>query len=197
MTSEHSTASIDALTKKLSDMPEWSGNLLDPAKSALTEAGMKSVSLEDRAYALSQLNEMVHFHKKHLCSGRGAPLVSATAPSGPFAPDQIDASRRFRTSEAASKMTYNLVVLDGKKDYIADRQEINPDLRATGVVPDEAVTCQIVVPSKTRVRSELRGDHGHRHRAGGGSGADEAAHAILKVWSSTRKESRSYSRSRC
>ena len=92
---------------------------------------------------------MVNFHKKHLCSGQGAPLVSATAPSGPFAPDQIDASRRFRTSEAASKMTYNLVVLDGKKDYLADRQEINPDLRATGVVPDEAVTCQIVVPSKT------------------------------------------------
>ena len=197
MTSEDLTASIDALTRKLSDMPEWSGNLLDPAKSAelvaarwggkasydkpeapLTEAGTKSASLEDRVYALSQLNEMVNFHKKHLCSGRGAPLVSATAPSGPFAPDQIDASRRFRTSEAASKMTYNLVVLDGKKDYLADRQEINPDLRATGVVPDEAVTCQIVVPSKTRLselRSELRGDHGHRRRAGGGSRVDEAA----------------------
>ena len=70
---------------------------------------MKSASLEDRAYALSQLNEMVNFHKKHLCSGRGAPMVSAAAPSGPFAPDQVDESRRFRTSEAASKMTYNLV----------------------------------------------------------------------------------------
>ena len=166
VTSEDLTASIDALTRKLSDMPEWSGNLLDPAKSAelvggkasydkpeapLTEAGMKSASLEDRANALSQLNEMVNFHKKHLCSGRGAPLVSATAPSGPFAPDQIDASRRFRPSDTASKMTYNLVVLDGRKDYLADRQEINPDLRATGVVPDEAVTCQIVVPSKTRL----------------------------------------------
>ena len=47
-------------------------------------------------------------------------------------------------------MTYNLVILDGRKDYLADRQEINPDLRATGVVPDEAVTCQIVVPSTGR-----------------------------------------------
>ena len=165
VTSEDLTASIDALTRKLSDMPEWSGNLLDPAKSAelvaarwggkasydkpeapLTEAGMKSASLEDRAYALSQLNEMVNFHKK-----RGGGLVSATAPSGPFAPDQIDASRRFRPSDTASKMTYNLVILDGKKDYLADRQEINPDLRATVVVPDEVVPCQIVVPSKTRL----------------------------------------------
>ena len=34
VTSEDLTASIDALTRKLSDMPEWSGNLLDPAKSA-------------------------------------------------------------------------------------------------------------------------------------------------------------------
>ena len=70
VTTEDLTASIDALTRKLSDMPEWSGNLLDAAKSAelvaarwggkasydkpeapLTEAGMKSASLEDRAYA--------------------------------------------------------------------------------------------------------------------------------------------------
>ena len=68
VTSEDLTGSIDALTRKLSDMPEWSGNLLDPAKSAelvaarwggkasydkpeapLTEAGMKSASLEDAA----------------------------------------------------------------------------------------------------------------------------------------------------
>ena len=48
--------------------------------SKVTEAGMKSASLEDRAYALSQLNQMVNFHKKHLCSGRGAPMVSAAAP---------------------------------------------------------------------------------------------------------------------
>ena len=67
VTPEDLTASIDALTRKLSDMPEWLGNLLDPAKSAelvaarwggkasydkpeapLTEAGMKSASLEDR-----------------------------------------------------------------------------------------------------------------------------------------------------
>ena len=170
MTNEDLTASIDALTKRLSDMPGWSGNLLDAATSAelvaarwggkasydkpeapLTEAGMKSASLEDRAYALSQLNEMVNFHKKPLCSGRGAPMVSASAPSGPFAPDQVDASGNFRPSVAASKMTYNLVILDGRKDYLADRQEINPELRETGVAPDEAVTCQIVVPSKTNL----------------------------------------------
>ena len=170
VTDEDLAASIDALTRRLSDMPEWSGNLIDPAKSAelvaarwggkasydkleapLTEAGMKSASLEDRAYALSQLNEMVNFHKKHLCSGRGAPMVSAAAPSGPLAPDQVDDSRRFRPSEAASKMTYNLVVLDRRKDYLADRREIKPDLRDTGVIPDEAATCQIVIPSKTRL----------------------------------------------
>ena len=61
-------------------------------------------------------------------------MVSAAAPSGPFAPDQVDESRRFRTSEAASKMTYNLVALDGRKDYLADRREINPELRGTGVI---------------------------------------------------------------
>ena len=120
MTSEDLAASIDALTKRLSDVPGWSGNLLDPAKSAelvaarwggkasydkpeapLTEAGMESASLEDRAYALSQLNEMVNFHKKHLCSGRGAPMVSASAPSGPFAPDQVDAGSSARMRRQA------------------------------------------------------------------------------------------------
>ena len=45
-------------------------------------------------------------------------------------------------------MTYNLVVLDGRRAYLADRREINPDLRGTGVIPD---TCQIVIPSKTRL----------------------------------------------
>ena len=85
VTTEDLAASIDALTRKLSNMPEWSGNLVDSAKSVaarwggkasydkpeapLTEAGMKSASLEDRAYALTQLNEMVNFHKKHLCFG--------------------------------------------------------------------------------------------------------------------------------
>ena len=52
VTDEDLAASIDALTRRLSDMPEWSGNLIDPAKSAelvATEAGMKSASLEDRA----------------------------------------------------------------------------------------------------------------------------------------------------
>ena len=34
MTSEDLTASLDALTRKLSKMPKWSGNLLDPVKSA-------------------------------------------------------------------------------------------------------------------------------------------------------------------
>ena len=174
VTDEDLAASVDALTRRLSNMPEWSGNLIDPAKSAelvaarwggkasydkpeapLTEAGMKSASLEDRTYALSQLNQMVNFHKKHLCSGRGAPMVSAAAPSGPFAPDQLDDSRRFRPSEAASKMTYNLVILDGRKDYLADRREINSELRETGVIPDEAVTCQIVVPSKTKLGEYL------------------------------------------
>ena len=174
VTDEDLAASVDALTRRLSNMPEWSGNMIDPVKSAeliaarwggkasydkpeapLTEAGMKSASLEDRAYALSQLNQMVNFHKKHLCSGRGAPLVSAAAPSGPFAPDQLDDSRKFRPSGAASKMTYNLVILDGKEDYLADRREINPELRETGVIPDEAITCQIVVPSKTRLGEYL------------------------------------------
>ena len=120
---------------------------------AISRAGMKSASLEDRA--LSQLNQMVNFHKKHLCSGRGEVMVSAAAPSGPFAPDQLDDSRRFRPSEAASKMTYNLVVLDGRKDYLADRREINLELRETGVIPDEAATCQIMVPSKTRLGEYL------------------------------------------
>ena len=78
-------------------------------------------------------------------------MVSAAAPSGRFAPDQVDESRRFRTSEAASKMTYNLVVLDGRRDYLADRREINPELMDTGVITDEAATCQIVIPSKTRL----------------------------------------------
>ena len=152
MTTEGLTASIDALTRKLSNMPEWSGNLLDPAKSAelvaarwggkasydkpeapLTEAGMKSASLEDQAYALTQLNEMVNFHKKHLCFGRGAPSLSVTAPIEPFAPGQIDTSRKFRPSDAASKMTYNLVVLDGKRDYLADWQAIRPELRSAGL----------------------------------------------------------------
>ena len=174
VTDEDLAASVDALTRRLSNIPEWSGNLIDPARSAelvaarwggkasydkpeapLTEAGMKSASLEDRAYALSQLNQMVNFHKKHLCSGRGAPMVSAAAPSGPFAPDQLDESRKFRPSEAASKMTYNLVILDGKKDYLADRREINSELRETGVIPDEAVTCQIVIPSKMKLGEYL------------------------------------------
>ena len=88
--------------------------------------------LEDRAYALTQLNKMVNFHKKHLCFGRGAPSLGATAPIKPFAPNQIDVSRKFRPSDAASKMTYNLVVLDGKKDYLADRQAIRPELRSAG-----------------------------------------------------------------
>ena len=79
-------------------------------------------------------------------------MVSAAAPSGPFAPDQLDDSRKFRPSEAASKMTYNLVILDGKKDYLADRREINPELRETGVIPDKAIT---VVPSKTRLGEYL------------------------------------------
>ena len=48
-------------------------------------------------------------------------------------------------------MTYNLVVLDGKKDYLADRQAISPELRSAGLVPDEAGTCQIVVPTKSRM----------------------------------------------
>ena len=82
-------------------------------------------------------------------------MVSAAAPSGPFAPDQLDDSRKFRPSEAASKMTYNLVILDGKKDYLADRREINSELRETGVIPDEAVTCQIVVPSKMKLGEYL------------------------------------------
>ena len=174
VTDEDLAASVDALTRRLSNIPEWSGNLIDPARSAelvaarwggkasydkpeapLTEAGMKSASLEDRAYALSQLNQMVNFHKKHLCSGRGAPMVSAAAPSGPFAPDQLDDSRKFRPSEAASKMTYNLVILDGRKDYLADRREISSELRETGVIPDEAVTCQMVVPSKSRLGEYL------------------------------------------
>ena len=196
VTTEDLAASIDALTRKLSNMPEWSGNLLDPANSAelvaarwggkvsydkpeapLTEAGMKSASLEDRAYALTQLNEMVNFHKKHLCFGRGAPSLSATAPMEPFAPNQIDVSRKFRPSDAASKMTYNLVVLDGKKDYLADRQAIRPELRSAGLVPDEARTCQIVVPTKNRM-SEYVPDYDQTAATIAGR---EAAQALMKL----------------
>ena len=108
VTTEDLTASIDVLTRKLSKMPEWLGNLLDPARSAelvaarcgkasydkpeapLTEAGMKSATPEDRAYALTQLSVVVNFDEKHLCFGRGAPSLSATAPLNPYAPNQID-----------------------------------------------------------------------------------------------------------
>ena len=41
--------------------------------------------------------------------------------------------------------------LDGKKDYLADRQAIRPELQSAGLVPDEARTCQIVVPTKNRM----------------------------------------------
>ena len=208
VTTEDLTASIDALTRKLSNMPEWSGNLLDPAKSAelvaarwggkasydkpeapLTEAGMKSASLEDRAYALTQLNEILNFHKKHLCFGRGAPSLSATAPIEPFAPGQIDTSRKFCPSDAASKMTYNLV----------DRQAISPELRSAGHVPDEASTCQIVVPTKSRMNKYVPNyDQTVATIAG-----REAAQALMKLLTCdfeglvTRKESRSYSRRKC
>ena len=140
---------------------------------------MKSATPEDRAYALSQLNEMVNFQKKHLCSGRGAPMVSATAPSGPFAPDQVDASRKFRPSEAASKMTHNLVIMDGKKDYLADRQEVSPNLRATGAVPDEAITCQMVVPAKTRLSEYVPNYEGTATTVAG----REAAQELMKLLS--------------
>lgn len=129
----------------------------DKPEAPLTEAGMKSATQEDRAYALTQLNEVVNFHKKHLCFGRGAPSLGASAPTDPFAPSQIDDSRKFRPSEMASKVTYNLVVLDGKKEYLADRQEIKAEMRSSGFVPDEAITCQVVVPSKSKMGDYVPG----------------------------------------
>ena len=101
VTPEDLTASIDALTRRLCNMPAWSGNLLDPVKSAelvaarwpealLAEAGMRSASQEDRAYALTQLTEVVNFHKKHLCFGRGTPSLPANAPIRPYVPNQLD-----------------------------------------------------------------------------------------------------------
>ena len=118
---------------------------------------MKSASPEARAYALTQLNDVVNFHKKHLCFGRGAPSLSATAPINPYAPNQLDESRKFRPSEVVSKVAYNLVILNGKKDYLADRQEIRPELRSAGLVPNEARTCQVVVPTKGRMSEYVPG----------------------------------------
>ena len=60
-----------------------------PNRPAIQEG--ESASPEDRAYAL---NEVVNFHKKHLCFGRGAPSLSPTAPINPYAPNQVDESRR-------------------------------------------------------------------------------------------------------
>ena len=97
-------------------------------------------------------------------------------------------------------MTYNLVVLDGKKDYLADRQEINPDLRATGVIPDAAATCQIAVPSKTRL-SEYVPDY---EETAGTVAGREAAQELMKLLSCdfeglviNSRKSRSYSRNGC
>ena len=54
VTSEDLAASIDALTRRLSDMPEWSGNLLDPAKSvelvAARWGGKASYDKPDSSY---------------------------------------------------------------------------------------------------------------------------------------------------
>ena len=136
----------------------WGGKAsYDKPEAPLTEAGMKSASLEDRAYALTQLNRVVNFHKKYLCFGRGAPSVGPSAPINPFAPGQVDESRGFRTSENPRKMTYNLVVSDGKRDYLADRLEISQEMRASGLVPPEARTCQIVVPTKSRMGEYVPG----------------------------------------
>ena len=111
MTTEDLTASIDALTRKLSDMPEWSGNLLDPVKSAELVAARWGA-------------------QEALVRREGAPSSSPTAPINPYAPNQVDESRKFRPSELARKVTYNLVILDGKKDYLADRQAIRQEVRS-------------------------------------------------------------------
>ena len=49
-------------------------------------------------------------------------------------------------SNPARKATYNLVILDGKVDFCADRQEIKPEMRRAQIAPNEAKTCQVVVP---------------------------------------------------
>ena len=120
-------------------------------------------------------------------------MVSAAAPGGPFAPDQVDESRRFRTSEAASKMTYNLVVLDGRRDYLADRREINPDLRSTGVIPDEAATCQIAIPSKTRLGEYVPNNEETAGTVAGREAAKEYETALVR----TRRKPRSHPRNVC
>ena len=91
------------------------------------------------------------FHKRHLCYGRGTPSLSATAPINPYAPSQVDESRKLRPSDLARKVTYNLVIMDGKKDYFADRQEIRPELRDARIAPGEARACQSMVPTKGRM----------------------------------------------
>ena len=80
---------------------------------------------------------------------KGSATLSPTAPINPYAPNQVDESRR--------KVTYNLVIMDGKKDYLADRQEIRQEVRTAGLVPDEVKTCQIVVPTKSRMGEYIPG----------------------------------------
>ena len=83
--------------------------------------------------------------------------MGPSAPINPFAPGQVDESGGFRTSANPRKMTYNLVVSDGKRDYLADRLGISQEMRASALVPPEARTCQIVVPTKSRMGEYVPG----------------------------------------
>ena len=171
-TPEYLDKTIDDLTRKLSNMPEWSGNLLDPRRSAelvaarwggrarydkpeppVTEAGMRSATQEERAYALSELEVVVEFHKKHLCSAKGDVGVGALAPDRAFAPAQLRESRLFLPMNG--KPVYNSVLQDGRVDYIGERQILEDRMR--GDVPNEIKFCRAVVPAKTTMMEYIPG----------------------------------------
>ena len=70
------------------------------------------------------------------------------------------------------------MVLDGKKDYLADRQEIRPELRSAGLVPNEARTCQVVVPTKSRMSKYVPG---YDQATAATIAGREAAQALMKL----------------
>ena len=171
-TPENLEKTIADLTRKLSNMPEWSGNLLDPRRSAelvaarwggraqydkpeppVTEAGMRSATQEERAYALSELETVVGFHKKHLCSAKGDVGVGAVAPILAFAPTQLRESRLFFPLNG--KEVFNSVVRDGRVDWVGDRSVLAENLRRDA--PSEVRYGRAVVPAKTTMAEYIPG----------------------------------------
>ena len=69
------------------------------------------------------------------------------------------------------------MVLDGKKDYLADRQEIRPELRNAGLVPNEARMCQ-VVPTKSRMGEYVPN---YDQAVAATTAGREAAQALMKL----------------